>query len=139
MERKVTVSPPLRGTDVWGSGAFGASRAGGSRIHRGIDLACQPESEVLAVSAGTITKIGYPYADAPTYRYVEITTSTKARERYFYVEPLVEIGEDVEEGGMIGTTQCLGTRYPGITEHFHFEVIRGTDYLNPHDYLRGYL
>ena len=136
--RSITLHPPIRRQDAWGSGEFGESR-GASRIHKGVDFACAPISQVCAVSDGKCTKVGYPYADTQKYTYVEITTANGDRERYFYVDALVVVGDTVVEGDVIGWTQDLTGRYPNITNHLHFEVIRGKDYLHPLDYLGGYL
>lgn len=105
-----------RGTDKWGSGDFGASR--GNRTHRGIDYQCVVVSPVT----GEVTKIGYPYSDALEYRYVQITDKSGYDVRCFYVDPLVEVGDRVLEGAVIGRMQSLQKRYPGITDHVHVEV-----------------
>ena len=89
---------------------------------------------VLSHINGTVTKLGYPYADKLEFRYVEITDDSSLRHRFFYVDPLVTIGESVEVGDQIGTTQELP--YEGITQHFHYEVKSNTgDYLDPNDYI----
>jgi len=136
--RSITLHPPIRRQDAWGSGEFGASR-GSSRIHKGVDFACAAETQVCAVSKGKCTKIGFPYDNSTSYTYVEITTANGDRERYFYVESIVAVGDEVDKGAVIGWVQDLTGRYPNITNHVHFEIIRGTDYLHPLDYLGGYL
>jgi hypothetical protein len=40
----ITIIPPIRGFDKYGSGAFGASRGG--RPHKGDDIACYKGSAV---------------------------------------------------------------------------------------------
>ncbi len=111
----------LRDTDVHGSGSFGAPR--GSRTHKGDDYACPVGSSILAPINGKVTKIGYPYGDDLSFRYVEITVS-ELRYRVFYVEPIVEVGDIVTRQDVIGHSQKLGDRYNGITEHVHFEILR---------------
>jgi len=132
------INPPSRGFDRWGGGHFGASR--GQRRHRGVDIACHAGSTVLAALGGTVTKIGYPYnpsdKDKGHLRYVEVTDSAGARCRYFYISPAVNVGEVVGAGEPIGTTQGLLTIYPGITDHFHFEVIsKHGEYVHPLEYI----
>ena len=129
----ILVSPPLRNLDQWGEGHYGASR--GSRIHQGIDLACVPGSKVYPHSGGIVTKLGYPYGDDLTFRYVEITTALGYKERYFYVDPLVAIDAIVHPSTCIGVSQKLGNRYANITEHIHFEIKHGGGYINPSVYL----
>ena len=128
------VYPPIRGTDNHGSGHYGASR--GSRTHRGVDLAMYPKSSVCTDIDGTCTKLGYPYGDDLNFRYVELTSSTGQKFRYFYVNPEVEVGDYLLRGQVIGTSQKLGDRYPGITEHIHFEIIdTNSEYLDPTSYV----
>jgi len=134
----VLIDAPARRTDAHGSGAYGASRAGGRR-HRGVDIACYPGSRVLAVAGGRVSKIGYPYdptdARRGHLRYVELTDADGFRARYFYVAPSVEVGSDARRGAPLGITQPLRPIYPGITEHLHFEVIAPDGHhLNPADY-----
>lgn len=79
--------------------------------------------------SGTVTRIGYPYGDDLSYRYVEIKTEKGYVVRHFYVEPSegLKVGDKAEAGRTeIGTTQDLDRRYEGITNHVHVEV-RGPD------------
>jgi len=89
-----------------------------------------------------VTKLGFPYADdadrdgRPDYDYVEITDPDGFKCRYFYVKPAVLVGDMVASGQSIGTSQELGTKYDGITEHIHIEV-KDPDgkFIDPMDYL----
>lgn len=124
---------PERKSDDWGSGHYGALR--GDRTHNGIDYACAPGSIVLAIKCGTVTKLGYPYADDLGFRYVEVTDSEGYRARYFYCKPSVEGGEEIEEGQPLGLSQRLGSRYTNITEHIHLEIIGpGGQFVDPKGY-----
>lgn len=123
------IIPPIRTQDTHGSGEFGASR--GSRTHRGVDLCAWPGSVVLSMTPGTVTKLGYPYGDDTTWRYVEVTLDGN-RFRYFYLRPMVIVGQKVEIGDQLGMVQDLRTRYQGITPHYHFEIINPHgEYVNP--------
>lgn len=128
---------PKRGTDEWGSGAFGASR--GSRTHKGIDYACYPDTEICSPVDGIVTKLGYPYGDDLSFRYVEITDKNELRHRLFYVLPNVPHETRVKKGAGIGVSQDISGRYrdpgkPAMTNHVHLEVldIDGTP-LNPEE------
>jgi len=127
------ITPPIRKSDRWGEGHYGASR--GDKKHNGTDYACCPGSQVYARSLGRVTKIGHAYTDDLSFRYVEITLKNGFIERYFYIEPTVVINDIVGRKDTIGTTQKLGTRYPGITEHFHYEtfkLVKGEkEYMHP--------
>lgn len=114
-----------------GKGHYGASR--GSRSHRGVDFACYPSSVLVTPVTGEVTKIGYPYADGvggvgdteEAYRYVQVTDMNGDRHRFFYVEPLVEVGQVViEDSHYLGVSQSLKRRHgAAMDDHIHYEVI----------------
>ena len=82
--------------------------------------------------SGRVTKVGYPYGNDLSYRYVEISNDdTDYRIRQFYVKPGVIIGDWVSQGDTIGVAQCLGRRYAGITEHVHLEMYKDGDLVDP--------
>lgn len=110
--------------DAYGSGAFGASRDGGSRPHEGVDYAAVAGQSVVAPMSGFVTKIGYAYGDAPDLRYVEITNPALGyTTRVFYLKPNVEVGQAVGLGKVIGQAESLQARYPGgMTDHVHLEI-----------------
>lgn len=123
-----------RGSDDWGSGEYGASR--GSRRHTGIDYACLPGAQIVAPVSGEVTKLGYPYGDDLSYRYVQITDASGRDHRLFYVEPGVDKG-DVVIGGrtVIGIAQDVAARYNEpkrrMLNHVHYEVKQGRRYMSP--------
>lgn len=118
-----------RKCDGHGCGHYGASR--GTRTHKGIDLNCKPLTSVNAPVAGVVTKIGYPYADDLSFRYVEISDQGYAF-RVFYVDPIVEKGQQVSKTSIIGEAQDLRDRYTGITNHVHFEIKNSDgEYIDP--------
>lgn len=132
----IAIIPPIRGRDAQGCGLFGASRDGGARQHNGVDFVCAPGELVLAFKTGTVTKLGYPYADKPEFRYVELhCPADGTRHRYFYVAPSVKVGDKVDAGAAIGKGQKLP--YAGITQHYHFEVLRDGQHVDPLRYLAG--
>lgn len=145
---------PERGRDVWGNGAYGASR--GHRSHAGVDYACMPGTQILAISSGELTKIGFPYSQGSiketwsdmkkrkfkalkTFRYTQITDETGHDVRYFYTTTHLKIGDKVSAGYLLCTAQNLDDAYPDITPHFHFEVKYKGKHINPHDYLEKIL
>lgn len=135
----IEIIPEARGRDRYGAGYFGASR--GSRSHGGVDFVRKAGEPVLAFAGGKVTKLGYPYRDHLEYRYVEITDDRGFRCRYFYADPHVSVGDRVVPGGLLGRAQDLERLYPGITPHYHFEVItmsgRKKVYHDPIKYLAG--
>jgi len=129
------VKPPIRGQDDHGAGHWQAPR--GDHLHNGVDPACYAGSEIYSICDGTVTKFGYPYGDDLTYRYVEVTHDN-LRYRYFYVQPNPDLqtGDAVKTGDLLGILQDISTRYPGITQHLHFEIMDEDDnYINPEDFI----
>lgn len=125
---------PMRGTDVHGSGYFHAPR--GNRLHNGIDYSVIANSVVLSPVSGVVTKLGYPYADDLSFRYVQITDLEGYKWRLFYIDPSVSVGEVVTIVSKIGVVQDLDERYPGITPHVHLEIKSPDNYfINPEDKL----
>lgn len=136
------IIPPIREQDAWGAGYFRAPR--GSRLHNGVDFSCFAGSKVLSFCMGSVTKFGRPYyiANAQTekdkiknaMRYVEVKNDDGLRFRYFYVLPSTKlsIGNRVQEGDILGKVQHIASAYPGMTNHYHFEVMTEDDeYLDP--------
>jgi hypothetical protein len=73
--------------DSAGQGTFGASRGGGKRSHKGTDYEMKAGELVDSPVVGEVTKIGFPYGDDLSYRYVQITDMDGINHRLFYVEP----------------------------------------------------
>ena len=127
------VAHNVRGVDAYGSGAFGASRDGGRRAHRGVDLVAAAGEAVRSPISGTITRTGSAYGGQTNLQFVEITNpETRYKARVLYVNPGVATGSKVAAGDQIGTAQSLAARYAGITNHVHVEVKgRHGDLVNP--------
>ena len=122
----INVTLPKRGSDDWGSGEYGASR--GNRTHKGIDYECPVKALLHSPVDGEITKLGYPYADDMSYRYIEITDKEGYRHRLFYVEPYVTYEQQIEEGDFIGVVQDVAGKYNKqgkgtMKNHVHYEIL----------------
>jgi murein DD-endopeptidase MepM/ murein hydrolase activator NlpD len=120
---EIEVLVPERGTDSWGSGHFGADR--GKRVHVGIDFCAPAGGILLSPVSGHVTKHGYPYGDDLTYRYVQVRDNDGLAHRFFYVEPIGELGRSVTAGTPLGTVQDIVRRYSvprGMKNHFHYEI-----------------
>lgn len=118
----------IRKCDSFGCGHFGASR--GSRTHNGVDLLTPPHKKIPSPVSGTVTKLGYPYGDDLTFRYVEITQKDY-KYRLFYVNPTVAVGTEIKQGDIVGLSQDLDKRYKGIPNHIHFEILKDGRYVDP--------
>ena len=124
-------SMSVRGCDALGCGHFGAPRSIGT--HKGSDYSAAAGQTVVAATSGVIDKIGYPYADDLSFRYIRIVADDGYTVRQLYVLPAagIEVGEPVTAGEVIGTEQTLSGRYPGITEHSHTDIKKDGAYENP--------
>lgn len=114
----------VRAADAYGSGAFGASRAHGRRLHKGVDYVSEAGELVRAPITGTVTRLGYAYRGDLRFQYVEVTNERDGRTaRILYVGPEVVDGQSVTAGDPIGVAQNLSLRYAaGITNHVHVEI-----------------
>jgi murein DD-endopeptidase MepM/ murein hydrolase activator NlpD len=124
----------LRGDDDWGSGRYKAPR--GNRRHNGIDVVISPGDIIESLTYGVVTKIGWCYSVAKHpekehLRYVQVTLDGNDF-RYFYTEALVAQGDKIKPGDSLGIAHDLQPFYPGITDHYHFEIIDANgEYADP--------
>ena len=131
-------SLPRRGQDEWGSGEFHAPR--GTRLHKGIDYACYPGTQIHSPVTGEVTKHGYPYADDPSYRYIQITDQFGGDWRFFYVKPGLMVGATVEKDSYIGYAQDIAARYYAkdaskiMKNHIHLEILVSGVEVDPVSY-----
>ena len=131
----------IRGLDNWGAGHFGASRDSGKRKHKGVDYVNHFGEAVEAFENGVVSKIGRPYSPKSAkkrhFRYVEITCANGNRHRYHYVDALVQVGQEIKRGDILGAAQDLAVVYPGIVQHFHFELIVKGRRIDPTEYVKN--
>ena len=118
----------MRKCDSFGCGHYGASR--GTRKHSGVDILSHYGEHIASPIDGTITKLGYCYADDLSYRYIEITNGNDSI-RVLYVHPSVKVGQKVKRLAKIGTTQDLNKRYKGIPLHIHIEIRQFGKLIDP--------
>jgi len=123
-----------RKRDNYGSGHFGANR--GERKHNGVDYVATAGNLLLSPVKGIVTKIGYPYSDDLSYRYVQVKDNKGFKHRFFYVSPDVRLLDRIEVGDVLGTVQDICARYPdGMTPHVHYEIKdRADEFCNPEDW-----
>jgi murein DD-endopeptidase MepM/ murein hydrolase activator NlpD len=116
---------PVR-NDRAGAGTFGASRAGGTRSHKGKDYVAELGEPINSPVVGKVTKIGYPYASDLSYRYVQVTDLDGNDHRMFYVspDPSIEVGSTVGKGDVIGKAQDVAAKHGGgMINHVHYEIL----------------
>lgn len=118
--------------DSSGQGHFHASR--GARLHYGNDFLTKKGDNVYTPEDGKITKYGFPYAGDSKYRYIEILSDSGFTYRLMYatLETSLKVGQRVSKGQKIGVSQSIKEKYGGtMLDHIHFEIKKGTNYLNP--------
>jgi murein DD-endopeptidase MepM/ murein hydrolase activator NlpD len=129
-------SYPYRELDSYGYGHFGASRAGGTRIHRGQDYLAAVGDRVETPFAGVVRRIGYPYSDDLSYRLVELEMANGHLMKIMYIEPAVDVGDSVLPGDVLGYQQDLTKKFPGMPNHFHLEYIVDGEHRDPRNYIK---
>lgn len=122
--------------DPSGSGRFGSSRGGGSRLHNGVDLEVIKGQPVYAPFAGTITKQAYPYENDRKYTGLHLTRKDGLKMKVFYMLPKPGIiGKAVNAGDEIGRAQDISEKYGApMKPHIHVEVWNGTTLENPEQF-----
>lgn len=113
----------------WISSYFGKRKSpftGAVEMHRGIDFAGKPGSDVVAVAGGIVTQA----AEDGSYGYmVEIDHGNGYMTRYAHNEVvLVQVGEAILRGQVIAK---LGSTGRSTGPHVHFEVLKDGVRINP--------
>ena len=107
-------------------GAFGVQRRG--YIHSGVDLYCEPGTEVYAMEDGVVVSVedftgsknGSPWWNDTQGILIKGETGVIC---YGEVDPLVKIGDEVKQGQMIAKVLTVMKKYKGNPmTMLHFEL-----------------
>lgn len=121
------VLPPIsRKRDSFGSGSFGASRDGGSRIHKGIDLKSYPGQRVFAPISGDLTPITYN----GFHGFVIKNETWEVKVLYLMLPPR-KTGKVVRGEWLAKAANIKPTYGDAITNHIHVEVRKNGVIINP--------
>ncbi len=103
------------------------------RMHKGIDIANNVGTPILAAQSGQITFAGW--SDGGYGYLVEITHPDGSRSLYAHQSRiLVQVGEEVSQGQQIGQ---MGSTGRSTGPHLHFEIhAPGLGAVNPMQFLR---
>jgi murein DD-endopeptidase MepM/ murein hydrolase activator NlpD len=116
----IVASQKIRGTDSFGSGAFGAKRS--NHIHQGIDIVTKVGENILSPISGVVTRFPSPYGDDLRWSGIEIKNETFSV-KIFYVSTVVSANTVVKSGQKIAVSQNINSKYGGdMTNHAHLEV-----------------
>lgn len=134
------VNDPVVRSDSAGDGHFGASRSGGTRTHKGVDLLVEPGEAIFAPFPGKVVREARPYDSDDHYTGL-LLEGSGAFEGYalklFYMEPLEGIiGREVTQGALIGHAQAISEKHGGgMMDHVHAEIYIGDKLTNPEPFL----
>ena len=103
-------------------------------VHSGVDIEAEEDSQVKAVAPGTVTAV---YEDDKLGMTIQLTHDNGLMTQYSNLSTgtLVEVGDVVERGqviGGVGRTALFESLEPA---HLHFEVLKGGDPLDPNEYV----
>lgn len=125
-----------RGKDIgiYGSGQYNASRDGGKRKHKGLDIIAKSGQEVYAPFPCRIKRKGLAYKNDSHFKLLELEGLGQWSAylvRVLYVKPMPMCQSEFAAGDIIGSAQDLWRRYPGIINHIHVEVYELGVEINP--------
>ena len=113
---------------------WGASRDGGRRKHRGIDIFAKKGTPVVAISDGVITlKDNTPIGGKTLW----LKSSSHGVTAYYahLDQHLVKEGQRVRKGQVIGTVGKTGNART-TPPHLHFGIASGKGWVNPLPYVK---
>lgn len=97
--------------------------------HKGIDIAAEKGSEVLASGSGRIVSIVTQSTPYGAGNYVEIEHDKGYRSRYAQMgEMRVVQGQKVKQGQVLGTIGMSGS---AVAPHLHYEVLKDGEQIDP--------
>lgn len=101
-------------------------------VHNGIDLIAEKGTAVLAINDGKVTKVTNDFGMGYT---VEITHDDGYVSRYCSLgeDVTVTVGQEVERGHKIGTTDTTASFENLEGAHLHLEILKDGAYVNPRD------
>lgn len=130
-----------RGNDPTGFGHFGAKR--GNRKHKGHDVLSVKGESVVSMINGTVTKIGYAYANALQFRYVEVTNDVFKVWLMYLEHDNLKVGQYVCEGERVGSALDIAKYHNSkrkdgkqMKNHIHIQIWKNGVLVDPKQYLK---
>lgn len=126
---------PVAGTHSRILDKWGASRGGGVRRHKGIDIHARKGTPVVALSDGRIVERAHTPIGGKT---LWLKASGQPWKAYYahLDKQFVKEGQYVRKGQVIGTVGNTGNART-TPSHLHFGVARGNHWVNPLPYVKG--
>ena len=103
-------------------------------VHCGVDIEAPEDTQVLAAAPGTVTAV---YQDDRYGNSIEITHDNDFITIYSNLTDadMVEVGDVVEAGQIIGGVGTTGLFESLEPAHLHLEMLKGGVYVDPMDYI----
>lgn len=97
--------------------------------HKGIDIAAEKGSEVLAAGSGRVISIVNQSTPFGMGNYVEIEHEKGFRSRYAHLDEIkVTQGQKLKQGQVIGTVGMSGS---AVAPHLHYEISKNSESIDP--------
>ena len=126
---------PVAGTKSYIKDKWGASRAGGLRKHKGIDIHARRGTPVVAICDGVITERAHTAIGGKTL-WLKSPQHTWTAYYAHLDKQLVKEGQKVRKGQVIGTVGNTGNART-TPSHLHFGVAKGKTWVNPLPLVKG--
>lgn len=104
------------------------------RTHDGIDIGAEAGTKVVSAAAGTVLFVGEDDRLGVNIR-IEHPGGYVTTYASLHPETLVEVGDSVEAGEVIGTVGNTSLSEAGLGAHLHFSVTRNGELIDPAAYL----
>ena len=103
-------------------------------VHCGVDIEAPEDTQVVAAASGTVTAV---YQDDRYGNSIEITHDNEFITVYSNLTDadMVEVGDIVEAGQIIGGVGATGLFESLEPAHLHLEMLKDGVYVNPMDYI----
>jgi murein DD-endopeptidase MepM/ murein hydrolase activator NlpD len=126
---------PVAGTKSKIRDKWGASRGGGIRRHKGIDIHARKGTPVVAISDGVIVEKAHTPIGGKTL-WLKSAGNTWTAYYAHLDKQLVREGQYVRKGQVIGTVGNTGNART-TPPHLHFGIEKQDNWVNPLPYVKG--
>jgi len=103
------------------------------RIHEGVDIACYYGAEVYAAQNGTVAEVGY---DINLGNYIVVKNGEyELKYTSLSTDIKFNVGDKISQGQLIGTVSDSCISEICDEPHFHFEIKKNNEYVNPAEFI----
>ena len=102
--------------------------------HLATDFACEPNTSVCSIGAGTVIEVGNTYLKG-NYVVIQHGDSLKSVYASLGDDIAVKVGQNVEKGTVIGVAGNTAHGELNTGDHLHFEMLDNDKKIDPSGYL----